>query len=48
MTSQRLTLGALDIEITDEDRKAVDALVPPGMMVSPYYEVEFGPHPHRV
>ncbi|MEZ4634075.1 MAG: aldo/keto reductase [Caldilineaceae bacterium] len=36
-------LGALDVTITDEDRAAVDALVPPGRMVSPFYEADFGP-----
>ncbi len=40
-------LGALDISITDEDRAAVDALVPPGRMVSPFYEADFGPHQYR-
>ncbi|MBX2998746.1 MAG: aldo/keto reductase [Caldilineaceae bacterium] len=37
-------LGAFDVAITDEDRKAVDALVPPGRMVSPFYEADFGPN----
>ncbi len=41
-------LGALAVTITDEDRKAVDDLVPPGRMVSPFYEADFGPHQHRV
>ena len=40
-------LGALDVQITDEDRARVDALVPPGRMVSPFYEAEFGPHHYR-
>jgi len=40
-------LGALDVTITDEDRAAVDALVPPGRMVSPFYEADFGPHQYR-
>jgi aryl-alcohol dehydrogenase-like predicted oxidoreductase len=37
-------LGALDVTINDEDRAAVDALVPPGRMVSPFYEADFGPN----
>jgi aryl-alcohol dehydrogenase-like predicted oxidoreductase len=37
-------LGAFDVTITDEDRKAVDDLVPPGRMVSPFYEADFGPN----
>jgi aryl-alcohol dehydrogenase-like predicted oxidoreductase len=40
-------LGALDVTVTDEDRAAIDALVPPGRMVSPYYEAEFGPNQYR-
>ena len=40
-------LGALDVTITAEDRAAVDALVPPGRMVSPFYEADFGPHQFR-
>jgi aryl-alcohol dehydrogenase-like predicted oxidoreductase len=40
-------LGALDVEITAEDRAAVDALVPPGRMASPFYEADFGPHKYR-
>ena len=41
-------LKAAEVTITDEDRKAVDAVVRPGTHVSPYYEAEFGPHPYRV
>ncbi len=40
-------LGAFDVEITDEDRALVDSLVPPGRMVSPFYEADFGPHQFR-
>ncbi len=40
-------LGALAVTITPEDRAAVDALVPPGRMVSPFYEADFGPHQFR-
>jgi aryl-alcohol dehydrogenase-like predicted oxidoreductase len=40
-------LGALDVQITAEDRAAVDALVPPGRMASPFYEADFGPHKYR-
>ncbi len=40
-------LGALEVEITDEDRDAIDQLVPPGRMVSPFYEANFGPHEFR-
>lgn len=40
-------LGALTITISAEDRAAIDALVPPGRMVSPFYEADFGPHQYR-
>ena len=40
-------LGALNVTITDEDRAAIDQLVPPGRMVSPFYEADFGPHQYR-
>lgn len=41
-------LGALDVALTAEDRARIDEIVPPGGMVSPFYEAEFGPHPYRV
>jgi len=41
-------LGALSVTITDDDRRRIDAIVPPGRMVSPFYEANFGPHPFRV
>lgn len=41
-------LGALAVTIDDNDRTTIDALVPPGTMVSPFYEADFGPHTHRV
>lgn len=40
-------LGALDVVITEADRAKIDELVPPGRMVSPFYDAEFGPHPYR-
>jgi aryl-alcohol dehydrogenase-like predicted oxidoreductase len=40
-------LGALDVEITDDDRRAIDEVSPPGRAVYTYYEADFGPHPHR-
>ncbi|MCZ0940772.1 MAG: aldo/keto reductase, partial [Caldilineaceae bacterium] len=40
-------LGALEVEITIEDRQRIDELVPPGRMVSPFYEADFGPIRHR-
>ncbi|MFW5684379.1 MAG: aldo/keto reductase [Spirochaetota bacterium] len=41
-------LAALEVTITDEDRARVDEIVPPGTMVSPFYEADWGPHPQRV
>lgn len=41
-------LKAVDVEITPEDRKSIDEIIPPGRMVSPFYEAEFGPNPYRV
>ena len=39
---------AATVEITAEDRKRIDEIIPPGRMVSPFYEADFGPHPFRV
>jgi aryl-alcohol dehydrogenase-like predicted oxidoreductase len=36
-------LRALEVTVTDEDRKKVDALVPPGEHVAAYYQADFGP-----
>jgi aryl-alcohol dehydrogenase-like predicted oxidoreductase len=41
-------LGALQVTITDEDRARIDAIIPPGRMVSPFYEGDFGPHQYRI
>lgn len=40
-------LGALNVQLTDDDRKRVDELIPPGRMVSPFYEANFGPQQYR-
>jgi len=37
-------LKALEVVVTDADRAAVDALVPPGTFVSDFYGADFGPH----
>jgi aryl-alcohol dehydrogenase-like predicted oxidoreductase len=37
-------LKAVDVTVTDEDRKRVDALVPPGTHVVEYYNADFGPN----
>lgn len=47
------SLGALAITITDEDRKRLDVIAPPGRMTVPYYGHDgfawttWGPHQHR-
>jgi aryl-alcohol dehydrogenase-like predicted oxidoreductase len=40
-------LEALNVTLTDDDYVTIDTLVPPGRMVSPFYEAEFGPHLYR-
>ena len=35
---------ALDVTITDDDRKAMDDLFPPGTHLSEYYRADFGPN----
>lgn len=45
------TLTAIDVELTEEDLAAIDAVSPPGGMISPFYESDanqFRAHPHRV
>lgn len=41
-------LGALDVEITDEDRTAFDEIAPPGRATVSYYEADFGPGRFRL
>lgn len=36
-------LKALDLTVTDEDAKRIDAIFPPGTHVSNYYSADFGP-----
>lgn len=40
-------LQALDVKLTAEDHARIDAIVPPGAMISPFYEADFGPHRFR-
>jgi aryl-alcohol dehydrogenase-like predicted oxidoreductase len=49
------SLTAIDVAITDEDRAIIDAVNPPGLMASQFYdpvmqpgENQFRRHPHRV
>ncbi len=42
-------LGAFDVEVTEQDCKAIDELAPPGQAIATsYYRADFGPHAHRV
>jgi aryl-alcohol dehydrogenase-like predicted oxidoreductase len=41
-------LGALEVKLTDGDRKAMDDIIRPEGNVAAYYEAKFGPHPHRL
>jgi aryl-alcohol dehydrogenase-like predicted oxidoreductase len=41
-------IGAMDVEIDDQDRKAIDRVVRRGDVIVPFYEAAFGPHPHRI
>jgi aryl-alcohol dehydrogenase-like predicted oxidoreductase len=40
-------LGALDVSVTDADRERLDAVAPPGRMIAPYYEAQWGPRTYR-
>ena len=41
-------LDAADVALDDQDFSAVDEVIPPGQMVAPFYEADFGPHRFRV
>jgi hypothetical protein len=41
-------LGALTVTITDEDRARIDTISPPGRMIVPFYEANFGPNLYRI
>jgi aryl-alcohol dehydrogenase-like predicted oxidoreductase len=40
-------MGAMDVQLTAEDRARLDAAAPPGRVIVPYYEADFGPHRFR-
>jgi aryl-alcohol dehydrogenase-like predicted oxidoreductase len=40
-------LSALDVTFTADELERIDAIIPPGTSVSPFYDANFGPHPHR-
>lgn len=41
-------MKALDVEITDDDRKQINRISRRGDSVAPFYEADFGPHQYRV
>ncbi len=41
-------LGALELTLTEEDRKRIDAVAPPGRAIVPYGVADWGPHRHRI
>ncbi len=40
-------MGAMNVTITDEDRKRIDHIIRRGDNVAPFYEADFGPHQYR-
>ena len=40
-------LGAIDVEVTDEDRERIDGVASPGGVITQYYRADFGPHLFR-
>ena len=40
-------LGALSVTLSADDRAQIDIIAPPGRMVAPFYEANFGPNQHR-
>jgi aryl-alcohol dehydrogenase-like predicted oxidoreductase len=41
-------MGALDVELSEDDLRRIDEISPPGDYVSPHYEGDWGPHRYRV
>ncbi len=40
-------LAALEVTLSDDDRRAIDRIIPPGTHVSPYYEADWRAPVHR-
>lgn len=40
-------LGAIHLQVTDEDRASLDEKIPPNQCIASYYEADFGPHAFR-
>ena len=41
-------LAAAEITFTEDELRAINRVARRGTSVAPFYEAEFGPHPHRV
>jgi aryl-alcohol dehydrogenase-like predicted oxidoreductase len=41
-------MGAVNVEITDDDRKQINRVIRRGESVAPFYEADFGPHQYRM
>jgi aryl-alcohol dehydrogenase-like predicted oxidoreductase len=40
-------LGAIDVQVTDDERERLDEVAPPGGVITRYYRADFGPHLFR-
>lgn len=40
-------LGAVHVELSQEDLERLDEAAPPGRAIAPYYDADFGPHLYR-
>ena len=40
-------LGAIDVQVTDEERERIDEVAPPDGVITRYYRADFGPHLFR-
>jgi aryl-alcohol dehydrogenase-like predicted oxidoreductase len=40
-------LGAVNVQLTEDDRKRIDRITRRGENVAPFYEADFGPHQYR-
>ena len=40
-------LAALEVRFSKEELAKIDTISPPGEVIVPFYQAEFGPHPHR-
>lgn len=41
-------MGALDVQFSDDDLRAINRIIRRGESVAPFYEADFGPHQYRV